>query len=72
MVQITCKQMGGPCEEILEGENPKDIFVRIFMHIKESPDPKHQEMFKEMENMTDEDCKKWDEMIGKVCAELKK
>lgn len=64
--------MGGPCDEMLEGNNPKEIFTRIFMHIKESVDPKHQEMFKEMQNMTDEDCKKWDDMICKICIDLKK
>ena len=72
MAQITCRQMGGPCDEVLEGQTPKDIFARIFMHIKETRDNKHQELFKEMKNMTDEDCKKWDEMIGKVCVDFKK
>lgn len=72
MTQITCKQLGGPCDEVLEGNTPKEIFTRVFMHIKESGDKKHQDLFKEMENMTDEDCKKWDEMICKVCLDLKK
>ena len=72
MAKITCKQMGGPCDEVLEGHTPKDVFTRVFMHIKETPDKKHQDLFKEMENMTDEDCQKWDEMICRVCMDFKK
>lgn len=72
MATVTCRQMGGFCDEVLEGNTPKDIFTRAFMHIKESHDVKHQELFKQMEQMTDEDCKKWDEMICKVCVDFKK
>lgn len=67
MKQVTCKQLGGPCDEVLEGETPKEIFGRVFMHIKESGDPQHQEIFREMANMSDEDCEEWDKLICNTC-----
>ena len=67
MNKVTCKQLGGPCEQTIEGETPKEIFTRAFMHIRESGDPDHQSLFSEMENMNEEECAKWNNTICNIC-----
>lgn len=47
MRQITCKQMGGPCDAVFEGETTTDIAKQAEAHITEmaKSDPKHQETY---------------------------
>lgn len=71
-MKVLCSQLGGPCDQAVEGDSPKDIFARVFMHIKESGDKDHQELFKEMENMSDEECEKWNDSICNLCQPPKK
>lgn len=50
MKQITCQQMGGPCDAVFTGESTKDIATAAEKHISEmaKTDPAHQATYDEM------------------------
>ncbi|MDP2684577.1 MAG: hypothetical protein Q8P20_06035 [bacterium] len=72
MKKLSCLQLGGPCDFVVEGETPKDLFTRIFMHIRETADKDHQDLFHQMSEMSDEDCEKWNALICNVCQDVVK
>ena len=55
MKQLTCKQMGGPCDDVIQGNDPKELTDNGMKHVQE----KHPEMAADMKNMTKEDGDKW-------------
>lgn len=50
MKQITCKQMGGPCDAVFEGETSGEIAEAATKHIEEmaKTDLDHQKTYDEM------------------------
>jgi thiamine biosynthesis protein ThiC len=50
MKQITCKQMGGPCDAVFKGETSGEIATAAAAHIEEmaKTDSAHQATYDEM------------------------
>ena len=50
MKRITCKQIGGPCDEAFEGESSGEIAAQANDHITElaKTDPAHKRTYDEM------------------------
>ena len=46
--KITCKEMGGPCEEVHEGATAIDIAKQNFAHVMASTDKAHEPMREQM------------------------
>ncbi len=70
MKHITCKQMGGPCDAVFEGETTGDISKAAEAHISEmaKTDPRHQSTYNMMAETasTPEGHKKWMEDFQKM------
>ncbi|HVW66252.1 MAG TPA: hypothetical protein VHA78_00810 [Candidatus Peribacteraceae bacterium] len=47
MKHITCRQMGGPCDAVFEGDTPGEIATAAEEHITEmaKTDPAHQQTY---------------------------
>jgi len=52
---MTCKELGGPCEQKLSAASWKEMAEKMTKHVMEN----HPETAKEMEQMHKEDPKKW-------------
>jgi hypothetical protein len=55
MKTMTCKQLGGKCDQKLSAATWDDIVKAMTKHVME----KHPDVAKEMEQMYKEDPKKW-------------
>ncbi len=51
--------MGGPCEEMFEGESAQEIGKKGGEHIMSSTDQAHKEMREQMAASSEDDKKKW-------------
>jgi hypothetical protein len=73
MKHITCKQMGGPCDTVFEGESSGDIAKAAEAHIvdKMRTDPRHKETYDMMAEAasTPESHAKWEEGFQKMFNE---
>jgi cell fate regulator YaaT (PSP1 superfamily) len=59
MKKFTCKEMGGPCDEVFEGETAKEVGDKGGEHIMSSTDELHKPMKDQMSVSTEEDKQKW-------------
>ncbi len=70
MKKITCKQMGGPCDEVFTGNTTGEIAAAAEKHITEraKTDPAHQDTYDMMAEAasTPEKHKKWQEDFQKT------
>ena len=59
---MTCKQMGGPCEEKIHGTTPDEMMENGTKHLEE----KHPEMAADMKKMAKDDPKmvEWQEKFN--------
>jgi len=48
MKKFTCKEMGGPCEEVHEGATAIDIAKQNFAHVMATTDKAHEPMREQM------------------------
>jgi len=48
MKKFTCKEMGGPCEEVHEGPTAIDIAKQNFAHVMATTDKAHEPMREQM------------------------
>ena len=55
MKTMTCKQLGGPCDQALSAESWEEMVQKMVKHVMET----HPDTAKEMEKMHNEDPKKW-------------
>jgi predicted small metal-binding protein len=55
MKTMTCKELGGPCDQQLSAESWDEMVTVMTNHVMEN----HPETIKEMEKMHAEDPKKW-------------
>ena len=55
MKQISCSTMGGPCDEMIQGNDPKELSDNGMKHLQE----KHPDLAKQMAGMSKEDGEKW-------------
>ena len=52
---MTCRQLGGPCDEKFQAENWDDMVQKMYKHVTDN----HPETAKEMEEMYNKDPQKW-------------
>jgi len=48
MKKFTCKEMGGPCEEVHEGATAMEIAQQNFAHVIATTDKAHEQMRAQM------------------------
>ena len=55
MKTMTCRQLGGTCDQELTAESWNDMVTRMSKHVMET----HPDLAKQMERMHNSDPKKW-------------
>jgi hypothetical protein len=55
MKKVTCRELGGPCDQELQAETWGDMVHTMTTHVMEN----HPDTVKEMEKMYNEDPEKW-------------
>lgn len=55
MKQMTCAQMGGPCDAMISGSTPKEMTDRGMDHVMHA----HPDMAEKMKTMPKEEMDKW-------------
>ncbi len=62
MKQMTCAQMGGPCEEMISGNTAEEMVANGMKHMESA----HPEMAAKVKAMSKEETDKWmEEFKGK-------
>jgi predicted small metal-binding protein len=69
MKKFTCREMGGPCDAVIEGETAKEVGEKGAEHVKSMNDEAHKAVAAKMNQMSEEDNKKWWEDFYKKFAE---
>ena len=59
MKNFTCKEMGGPCEEVFAGETAMEIAKTSHTHVMATTDEAHRKTREQMTKPSQEDRKKW-------------
>lgn len=54
-VSLKCSDMGGPCDEVITGENEEELVANGMTHVKNA----HPEMMPDIEAMTPEQKADW-------------
>lgn len=57
MKKMTCKEMGGPCEEAMMGETAEEMMKKGKEHLEGMVDDDHNDLRMKMENSTKEEKK---------------
>jgi hypothetical protein len=68
MKTMTCRQMGGPCDEKLQGGTPEEIMDKGAAHLRQMTDPEHVKAREQMEAMPrDSDAgRQWNDQFMKL------
>lgn len=59
MKTITCRQMGGVCDEGISGETPDEVMNKGYAHVQNATDEAHKELMAKMQNISNEDLEGW-------------
>jgi len=59
MARFTCKELGGVCDEIFEGETHREVGEKGGAHIMSSIDEAHKPVRERMARSSEEDSNKW-------------
>ncbi|MFH1769648.1 MAG: hypothetical protein ABH833_03205 [Parcubacteria group bacterium] len=59
MKKFTCREMGGPCDEVFEGRSIDEVGNKGGQHIMTSTDELHKPMREQMAKSSREDKNKW-------------
>jgi len=59
MKKFTCKELGGPCDEVFEGETAKEVGDKGGAHIMSSTDEAHAELREKMASSSKEAHDEW-------------
>jgi len=59
MKKFTCKELGGVCDEVFEGETHTEVGEKGGAHIMSSTDEAHKSMREHMAKTSEEDKNKW-------------
>jgi hypothetical protein len=59
MKKFTCKEMGGPCEEVYEEETAIEIAKKSHAHVMATTDEAHKQMREQMTKPSEEEQKTW-------------
>ena len=69
MKKITCRQMGGVCDDVIERETPEEVMKKGHEHVQNATDEEHKQLSEKMKQLSDEDNKKWEEGFRKTWEE---
>jgi hypothetical protein len=56
---MTCREIGGPCDEGITGESFDDIAAKGYQHIADIQDDEHKKVKEHIDSASDEDKKIW-------------
>jgi predicted small metal-binding protein len=72
MKTMTCKQMGGPCDESIHGETAEEMMNNGAKHLQEANDEAHKPALAMMEDMQKNPAagQAWNDDFAKKFAEL--
>lgn len=59
MKKFTCREMGGLCDEIFEGETAEEVGEKGGQHVMGSTDEAHKPMREQMMHSSEEEKNKW-------------
>jgi hypothetical protein len=59
MKKFTCKEMGGVCDEVFEGETAEEVSKKGGDHVMSSTDEVHAPLKEKMANLPKEEMDKW-------------
>lgn len=59
MKKFTCREMGGPCDEIFKGATSEEVGNMGGQHIMSSTDEAHKQIREQMSKSSEEDKNKW-------------
>jgi len=59
MKKFTCKELGGPCEELFEGTTLEEVGNKGGEHIMKSTDDAHKALREQMAQSSEEEKQKW-------------
>ena len=59
MKQFTCREMGGPCDTVIEGDTAEEVAQKGAEHITNAEDEMHEEMKQQMSASNPEEKEKW-------------
>ena len=66
---ITCREMGGTCDEGFSGESLKEISDQGYAHVQGAADDEHKALFEKMQASTPEEMAAWNTKMEAVFAE---
>ena len=61
MKKTTCKDMGGACDAEILGETAEEMMNNGKQHVHDAGDDDHKSVMERMEQLSEEDHKKWAE-----------
>lgn len=56
---LTCREMGGPCDEPLSGNDLKEISDKGSAHVQNAADDEHKKTLETMQTWTPEEISAW-------------
>ncbi len=59
MKKFTCKEMGGPCDEVFSGTTHKEVGDKGGKHIMTSTDEAHKPIREQLAKSSEEEKNKW-------------
>ena len=59
MKKFTCREMGGPCDEVMEGETAMEVAQKGHTHIMSTTDEAHAPVREQMTTPSEGAQKKW-------------
>jgi predicted small metal-binding protein len=66
MKKMTCRQMGGTCDDAMTANNPEEMIGKGMEHVKKA----HPEMLAAIEAMPDAEMKTWREKFDKTWSSI--
>jgi hypothetical protein len=61
MKKFTCREMGGVCDEVLEGETMDEVSKKGMAHVQGADDDAHKKIVSDMDTQGEEGKAKWTE-----------
>lgn len=69
MKQLTCRDVGGACDEVLSGETIEELGEMAKKHVMDVNDEAHQEKMQEMKAKSEQERETfWQDMVNKFNA----
>ena len=59
MKKFTCREMGGPCDFVIEGNTIEEVAQKGADHVKLMSDHEHQKIAESMKSESKEEIEKW-------------